>query len=334
MLLKSRGIRKLLFVLLSFVFIFVGVTVYLATCGISSEDPPLFTVAKKISKAIVMRGLDQVEIMSGSTYVSTPFDSHHFEYADLSHSYFEKIRNDKRVAHFYDNETATKQQKPIDFSDALLMKDYLRNLFPHGIESENFQNRNVLEMLDAAEQGEQFLCENISKMFVQLIQAGGTQARMVALEASHSGHVIVEMWSNHFNKWAVIDPDYSVYYTNARDIPLSAMELYVMSQDKERVDTIKQVRGHVLNKLNSRASELLELFYKNGFSILFYNRWVDKNLPRRNPARSPAIMGFYVGRLAVEKFYYKHGGDVLDKKIKTVAYDNPSKYLAVNKNMY
>jgi len=189
------------------------------------------------------------------------------------------------VAHFYSILTGT-----VDFSDAIDMQEYVRDLFPHGAESTDYLHTNVLEMIDATEQGEKFLCGDISKMLVQLIQAGGTQARTVGLQASHSGHVVVELWSNRFNKWVLLDPDYNVHYTNAAGTPLSAIELYNMSQDSRKIRDIKPVIGKSSNTMHKKDSNLVKLFYKNGFAVNFYNRWVEQNLPRRHPARSPSIM--------------------------------------------
>ncbi|MBE8232469.1 MAG: hypothetical protein HAW67_01950 [Endozoicomonadaceae bacterium] len=327
MFLKNRRMRKFLFVFISLIFTVAFVIAYLAIRTISSDDPPLLTQSQKISKTIVMRGLDQFEsIFNSATYVPTPFDSPSpdFKYANLSHPYFENIRNDKRVAHFYSLSSNSSDQPPIDFSDAISMKKYLRDLFPHGVASTNFINTNVLEMIDAAEQGEQFLCEDISKMLIQLIQAGGTQARAVGLQSLHSDHVVVEMWSKHFNKWVIIDPDHNIHYTNANGVPLSAIELYVMSQNSHQIEKIQRITDSSPNTLHN--TKLIELFYKNGFSIFFYNRWVDQNLPRKHPARSPAIMGVYVGKAKIEKIYHKHHGDVLDDDVIATLYKNPSKH--------
>jgi len=319
MFLKNSAIRKALIAFFIITFISTLAIVLLAKRNITSNDPQFLIVSQKISKSLIMRLLDKVESNFGFvSYAPTPFDSPDFSYADLSHPYFEKIRNDNRVSHFYSNHAVA-----IDFSDAITMREYLRDLFPHGTASTSFINTNVLEMIDAAEQGEKFLCGNISKMLVQLIQAGGTQARTVGLQASHSGHVVVELWSKRFNKWVILDPDYNVHYTNATGTPLSAIELYLMSQDSNNIKDIKPITGKSLNTLHNNSSNLVELFYKNGIAINYYNRWVDMNLPRRNPARSPVIMGYYIGNSKIERLYYKHDSDVITDEVSSKLYMKP-----------
>ena len=314
-------IRKLIITFIIVAFISVLAIVFLAKRNISNDDPQILIVTQKISKALIMRVLDVIESVTDSTgYAPTPFDSPAFSYADLSHPYFEKIRNDKRVARFYSREKGN-----IDFYDAISMREYLRDLFPHGTASKNYLHVNVLEMIDATENGEKFLCGNISKMLVQLIQAGGTQARTVGLQASDSGHVVVELWSEKYDKWVVLDPDYNVHYTNTSGTPLSAIELYQMSQDSSKIKDIIRVPGKSVNTLYSNNSKLVEQYYKNGVAINYYNRWVDKDLPRVHPARSPAIMGFYIGNSVLERIYYKHDSEVITDEIASILYMNPSK---------
>lgn len=206
------------------------------------------------------------------------------------------------------------------------MREYLRDLFPHGISSKNYLNKNVLEMIDAAEHGEKFLCGNISKMLIQLVQAGGTQARTVGVHSSRGSHVVAEIWSKRFNKWIIIDSDYNVHYTDVAGTPLSALELYEMSGDTREIGTIQRIAGDSPNTLHNSNTKLIELFYRNGFTIHFYNRWVDRNLPRRHPMRSPSIMGFYVGNSTVRKFYFKHNSEILTEEIISKLYMNPSGY--------
>ena len=323
--LKNSVTRKALIAFIIIAFIATSATVFLAKRNFSSDDPQLLVASQKLSKSLIMRVLDKVESNFGATnYAPTPFDSADFSYADLSHPYFENIRNDKRVAHFYSSEKGE-----IDFYDAILMREYLRDLFPHGTASKNYLHVNVLEMIDATGSGEKYLCGNISKMLVQMIQAGGTQARTVGLQASDGGHVVVELWSDKFEKWVVLDPDYNVHYTNTTGTPLSAIELYQMSQDSNKIKDIIRVPGKSVNTLHSNNSKLVEKYYKNGVAINYYNSWVDKDLPRINPARSPAIMGFYIGNSAVERIYYKHDSEVITEEIGSKLYMNPSKRIAI-----
>lgn len=322
MIFKSGAIRKSFFYFVIIAFISMSAISYLAIRNFTSTDPWILFASQKISKALIMRVLDKYESDFGSeAYAPTPFDSPDFVYADLSHPYFNKIRNDKRVSHFYSN-----RESPVDFEDALQMREYLRDMSPYGEQSSEYLNTNVLEMIDAAENGERFMCGKTSKMLAQLIQAGGTQARTIGMKSSKSGHVVIELWSRKFNKWVVMDPAYNVHYTNAAGIPLSALELYEISNDARKLKEINRVTGASPNTLHNSDSKLVESYYRKGLTINFYNRWVDQNLPRINPARSPSIMGYYVGESLVERLTHKHDSEVVNDETSAELYMNPSQY--------
>lgn len=317
---KKKSVKRAVLGSAVVVVVLMSATAYLSVRVISTEDPRWVTSAQLLSKATIMKVLDRYRSLTDpETYAPTPFDSASFRYADLSHPYFAKVRSDKRIAHFY-----RKANLPVDFDSVIAMREYLRSLFRHGTASRDYINTNVLEMIDAAENGERFVCGDITKMLAQLIQAGGTQARLVGLRSAHSDHIVVEFWSRRYGKWVAVDPDYNVHYTNAEGIPLSVAELFESAQDTQRLKHVRRVAGTSPNTLYNKKSRLLELFYKNGFAVYFYNRWVDQNLPRIDPTRSPAIMGFYVGNSAIEKYYYKHDSDVLTRELRGRLYLAPA----------
>jgi hypothetical protein len=296
---------------------------YLSVRLIKHDDPAYLVAAQKISKSLIMRALDGVEIViAGPGYAPTPLDSTGFRYANLAHPYFDQVRQDARLSKFYAGIST------VDLEEVLLLKNYLRDLFPHGDASRDYINSNVIEMIDAAENGESFLCGDAAKMLAQLIQAGGTQARTVILESPSSGHVVVEFWSKQYNKWILVDPDYNVFYTDASGMPLSAYEVYLGALNNRGGD-IRRIVGKSKNNILADDRSLLDEFYKNGIAVHFYNRWVDENLPRVNPGRSPAIASFYIGNSPVEGIYYKHDSVSPSNDLIKTLYINPSEYTTV-----
>lgn len=320
MFIKRKTIKHALLVLITVSGLLVSAIGYLAIQNIASNDSQLLFGGKLISKALVMGIFDRYErFFSGAMYTPTPFDSPEFSYADLSNPYFEVVRSDKRVAHFYAHSSM-----PMDFYNAVSMADFLRDLFPHGVSRRSYQNANVLEMMDAAENGERFLCGNISKMLAQLVQAGGTQARNISLgKSANDGHNLIELWSRRFGKWAVIDPDYNVHYTDSLGIPLSALELYQIAQDENRIRDIRRIAGNSPNTLHNSNTKNIEKRYRNGFAVEFYNRWVDANLPRWHPGRSPSIMAYYIGNSFPRRFYYKYDSRIPTNDIISILYAAP-----------
>lgn len=318
--------KRILILSVSILVLFAFSIGYLAKRNIRHDDPQYLIASQKISKSLIMKGLDVFERNLGSKfYAPTPFDSPAFSYANMSDPYYEQVRKDERLTRFFKDREIT-----VDLPEVISMMEYLRDLFPHGTASRNYLHTNVLEMIDAAEQGEKFLCGNISKMLVQLVHAGGTQARTIGLQSESSGHVVVEIWSNMFNKWVLLDPDYNVYYVNNAGVPLSAINLYEMSQNDSNAKAIRPVTGISENTLHKPDTNLVESYYKKGFTVNFYNRWVDQDLARHHPARSPVIMGYYIGNSTLESFYYKYDTNKLSDEIRSILYMNPSAYQHVH----
>ncbi len=316
----KRAAKHPLTIIILLIGISGGVVGYFAMQPVSSSDPSLVNASKFASKAVVMMALDNYHQYFGDkAYAPTPLDSCEFSYADLRHPYFEQIRNDRRLSKFYKGKDGR-----TDFFEAVSMAEYLRDLFPHGYSSKSYANENLLSMLDAADEGEKYLCGDISKMLAEMIQAGGAQARKISLgDSEDRGHVVVEIWSEEFNKWAVIDPDYNVYYTSAYGVPLSAIELFDAAIDPEKTDSVKVIRGKSPNTLYDENTDLLSQFYKNGFAIEFYNKWVEFHYPRWYPGISPSIMAYYVGKSPLRRFYYKHDSDNITENTISTLYSPP-----------
>lgn len=224
-------------------------------------------------------------------YAPTPFEEG-FQYADLSNQGFDTIRADARLSQFY---TST----PINYDVAVQMADFLRSYFKHGVNSSPVDQPHVLDMLEQADEGETYLCENIAIMLAQMIQAGGRQARLIRLfNATGGGHVVLEMWAGE--KWAVIDPDYNVHYL-LNGIPMSAQELH--ETDPELVE---RVPGNSPNTLFTSESKLIERFYREGYGIYYYNRWIDADLPLTNPERKVEYATYYVGSSTYQRARFYH----------------------------
>jgi len=139
-------------------------------------------------------------------------------------TYSQKVQRDPRLAALF--------EEPLHRIETYARyQNFLRDQFTHGEPSNpaarTWDGYNVLEMLDDAATGSRFLCGDISKMFVELVQAAGGFARMVSLvDPEGSGHVVAEAWVEGANKWILFDPDYNVYYTDHTGMPLSVLDLH------------------------------------------------------------------------------------------------------------
>jgi len=299
-------------------FILLGIMAYLVMGDINSENIGSFKFkAKLFSKSTIMSTYDSYKNYFYDDYGSNPLDEDYC-LENLEHPYFEEIRNDERLSKFYGKDT-------YNLEDYILMREYLRDKFPHGTSSKSYFGYNLIELLNAAEKGENFLCNNISKMLCQMIMASGTYARVIRISDEESnGHVVMEYWDKNRQKWVLLDVDYNVHYTSLSDsIPLNGIELVQMSMTPK---PLVKHKGVSVNTLFSETTELYENFYRNGIAVDFYNQWVSKNHERKNPLRSPANSCIYIGTHPYGQMYFKYDYSVDNDSIINLVYGNPFEY--------
>ncbi len=94
--------------------------------------------------------------------------------------------------------------QPIDFHRAAILADRLRSLSPHGLAYRSYRGAFTNELLAAALRREPLECGEISVLLAGMILVGGAWSRVVTLHGKRHGssHVLVEMWSTRYKKWA------------------------------------------------------------------------------------------------------------------------------------
>lgn len=226
----------------------------------------------------------------------TPLDGAGFRYEDLAHPGFADIRGDPRLERLYG-------AAPPDVEAAARMADFLRDLAPHGVPETATVGRELAALLDAAERGERFQCQTLSRMLAQMLQAGGTPARRLRL----GGHVVTELWSRRHQKWVVMDADYNVHFTSAAGVPLSGRELRELARAGRESEIVARPGSspHTLYAPDRKA--LLLGLYEDGFAVDFYARWTSLALPRWHPRRSPSQSAVFLGEPdGATRLYLRH----------------------------
>jgi hypothetical protein len=129
-----------------------------------------------------------------------------------------------------------------DFERWVQLMHWARDRFPH-LQNPTAPDADAFDgaALLAAYRGEGgYLCGTIAPLLVQAVTAVGGHARRVELRYTPGdSHVVIEVWSDHFGKWAVLDPDYDIYFTDD-GIPQHALELH----ERWARDEIDRVRIH------------------------------------------------------------------------------------------
>ena len=125
-----------------------------------------------------------------------------------------------------------------DFERWVRIMHWARDRFPHlpnphPPDADAFDGVGLLESYRAGG----YLCGTIAPLLVQAITALGGHARRVELRfTAGDSHVVTEVWSDHYGKWAVLDPDYDVFFT-VDSVPQHALELHRLWA-ADRIDAV------------------------------------------------------------------------------------------------
>jgi len=129
-----------------------------------------------------------------------------------------------------------------DFERWVLLMHWARDRFPHlpNPAAPDAQSFDGAALLARRRPDEGFLCGTMAPLLVQAVTALGGRARRVELRFTPGdSHVVTEVWSDQFGKWAVLDPDYDAFFT-VDGVPQHAIELH----RRWAADEIDVVRVH------------------------------------------------------------------------------------------
>jgi hypothetical protein len=136
-----------------------------------------------------------------------------------------------------------------EFESILRIKNWVAEQWPHSI-PDPYPPWDAIVILDWIREGRTGgFCGQYSQVMLQSLAAFGIQARYIEIGSVDSpmAHFVIEVWSNEFDKWVVLDADFNVHFE--RDgIPLDALELHdaLLRGDTDRiVDVLGEHRiGH------------------------------------------------------------------------------------------
>jgi hypothetical protein len=115
-----------------------------------------------------------------------------------------------------------------EFSRILLLKNWVAAQFPHSIPDPYppWDAMIVLDWIRAGITGG--FCGQYSQVLLQSLASLGITARYVEIGTTDNpyAHFVVEVWSDEFGKWVVMDADYNIHYEDADGVPLSALEIH------------------------------------------------------------------------------------------------------------
>lgn len=184
-----------------------------------------------------------------------------------------------------------------DFESSVQLMHWVRDQFPHRVPAvtpppQAFNGATLLEDYERRGRHGGFLCGTASQLLVQAVTALGGFARRVELRfIPGDAHAVVEVWSETYQKWIVLDPDYDLYYT-VNDIPQNAIELHRLwvAGMIDPVEVHWRDSPHNIyqpqDKIDYRRHDRFAVKLLNYYSFISYplrNDWVSRPLPWWHP---------------------------------------------------
>jgi heavy metal-binding protein/transglutaminase superfamily protein len=117
-----------------------------------------------------------------------------------------------------------------EFEKQVLLMDWtFRRFRRFGSPTKKGVEGKPLEILAAIDEGHAYNCMYYATVLRAALKSCGYVARSIGLKGAKSdgngsGHAIVEVWSNQYRKWVVLDPTLNIYFTRA-GVPLNAYEI-------------------------------------------------------------------------------------------------------------
>jgi LysM repeat protein len=174
-----------------------------------------------------------------------------------------------------------------DFEQITEMANWVNSQWQHGttgkFDPSYFDSNDVLTQ---AKNGAKFWCHVAAMTLIQTAASVGYQGRLVSLSKNgymHE-HAVAEFWSNDYQKWVMIDPDFNVWYTK-NGVPLNVLEIHNAFVNKNTKGiTIVTGKHRPIRQLEERLSSLTQ--YYAYFYIDMRNDWLTNHYFPGHPARS------------------------------------------------
>ncbi|MBU1356057.1 MAG: transglutaminase-like domain-containing protein [Candidatus Edwardsbacteria bacterium] len=143
------------------------------------------------------------------------------------------VRLKKKLPHF-------KSTKEFDFFKECLA--WVNKCFAHDAVNKP-SNSNPITILKEADDKRGFTCQEFSILLAAVMQAQGYPARVIAILKNNygygtgKGHWVIEVWSDDFDKWILLDPQNNCYWMAGKEV-LNASEIreYVLKGKTQQVN--------------------------------------------------------------------------------------------------
>ena len=236
-----------------------------------------------------------------------------------------------------------------EWENFMLLLAWVSTRWQHDPYAQAGTSSSALDILLQAEHGQRFSCVEYSKVLRDALIANGYAARTVSIQRKDtayagmgSAHVVVEAWSNTWDQWIYLDPQWGLF-ARYQDKPLNVYEIYQLKQQGlfDNIEWVGVVDGRPIDQ-NEYRQFLVEYFGYISVSARQDNSPVNlllglegrqwpltfQGLPRKSPLFSldPADVYFSLDHTSVLLRYRMDSQPM--KKQGVMEFDSEEEYLS------
>lgn len=217
-----------------------------------------------------------------------------------------------------------------EFEAMVWLRGYTRSLYRWNEKIDYLKNFDALELLekrlknlpDDPNQGNYDPCHMFPLLYTQLAASLGHEARLLSI-----GHGLVEIWSNQFEKWVVMDVELDHHFEK-NGIPLDAAQM--VAANFEGCEGIRLIRGTkfplpenppmvYLKMKNLTAANCIPWFKHPIQFVDLRNDWLTNHYFPTHPKRSESNSLVYIdprliGNIPPEAMYRSRNWDETRQK--------------------
>lgn len=165
-----------------------------------------------------------------------------------------------------------------EFEKQILLKQWVYKTLPLGYNNTNYY-KSALGVLNDKENAGGFNCTWYVLVFLQCASALGWYVRKLGIDSDHKfgeeemRHTIVDVWSNEYKKWFVIDPMFNAHFEDDGK-PLNALEIRKAYLNAEKIERVfgKNEKEKLPQRVKNRHDVPSNYFW---FFILSRNNFLE-----------------------------------------------------------
>lgn len=223
-------------------------------------------------------------------------DIHLYDSCDI----YTKLPDNKDIKEFFQDKIIAdipNIEKMTEFDKQIALRKWIRNSLTNLSVPTSTENNNLIILYQELREGiSSATCGQLSLLYAYALDSFQQKFRIVSLirdmnifnRSSEDSHVVIEIWSNEYNKWYISDPTFNGYFVDKDGIPMNALEI------REAIyETREELKG-------------------TGISNLAYANKIK--FERNGTKEEPTLLSYYIDPFLIYDDIFIKGGQLYNNQ--------------------